>query len=118
MKGFWYLATPYSKHPRGRDIAHAEACDAAAMCFRAGVLVFCPIAHTHVIATRGDLPGVFDQWAEFDEVMIQASVGMIIVMLDGWDESAGIAAELILCKKLDKPVLYMPPSGPVPESTS
>jgi len=114
VTGFWYLATPYTRHPRGVEAAHMEACAAAAICFRAGVQVFAPIPHTHNIAVIGQIAGHFDQWAAFDEIMIRASIGVIVVTMDGWRESTGVNAEITLAIRLRKPVLYMPPDGPPP----
>lgn len=114
VKGFWYLATPYTKHPRGIDVAHYEACAAAAICFKAGVQVFAPIPHTHAIALVGQLAGHFEQWAQLDDAMIRASRGVIVVEMDGWSESVGINAECVLAQALGKPILYMPKDGPPP----
>lgn len=115
MSGFWYLATPYSKHPRGLEAAHQEAIDAAVICIRAGVMVYSPIAHTHAIAVTGNLPGHYEQWAALDEAMIAASNGIIVVKMDGWDQSSGIAAEIKEAEGLGKPVIYMPANGPAPK---
>lgn len=109
MSGFIYLASPYSRYPGGIDAAHAEVCQIAAALFRAGTLVYSPIAHTHAIAKTGGLDLGFEQWAAFDEAMIAASDGMIVVKMDGWQDSAGIAAEIAICKRLGKPVQYMDP---------
>lgn len=86
-------------------------CQIAAALFRAGVVVYSPIAHTHAIAKTGGLELGFEQWAAFDEAMIAASDGMIVVKMDGWQDSAGIAAEIVICKRLGKPVQYMDPQS-------
>ena len=114
MSGFWYLATPYSKHPRGIEAAYNEAIAAAVICICSGVMVFSPIAHTHAIAVVGELPGHYERWSELDEAMISAATGVIVVQMDGWQQSSGIAAEIALAERLGKPVLYMLPDGPVP----
>lgn len=101
----------YSKYPRGKEAAFRDACAAAAICFNAGVPVFSPIAHTHYIAAYGKIDGGFTQWATFDEVMLRASDGMIVVKMDGWKDSVGIAAEIEICGKLGKPVLYVEAGG-------
>ena len=115
IASFYYLATPYSKYPAGKETAVLHAAEAASLCFQSGILVFSPIAHTHVIAEAGGLPGDFRQWAEFDKTMISASSGMIVVKMDGWDESEGILAEIEICRSLNKPIYYMNPDGPVPQ---
>lgn len=107
MTGFWYLATPYSKYRAGTEAAYRDACALAAHLFRAGVQVYSPIAHTHAIAEIGGLAGHFERWAAFDEAMIRASDGLIVAAtMDGWRESAGIAAEIAICERLRKPVHY------------
>lgn len=115
MTGFWYLATPYSKHPRGHEAAFAEAIEAAAICIRGGVMVVSPIAHSHPIAVRGAIGGHYDAWRELDEALIDASNGIIVVEMDGWQESEGIAFELERAAALGIPVLYMSPAGPAPD---
>lgn len=107
MSQYHYLASPYSRYPAGHDAACQDVCLLAARLFNAGVLVFSPIAHTHAIALAGGLHGHFQQWAEFDEAMIAGSCGMIVAMMPGWRDSEGIAAEIEICGRLGKPVLYM-----------
>ena len=55
MKLLWYLASPYSLYAQGTETAFKEACRAAAELIRRGIVVFCPIAHSHVIAEHGHL---------------------------------------------------------------
>ncbi len=114
MTGFWYLATPYSRYSKGIEAAFNDAVSAAATCIKAGVMVFSPIAHSHPIAVAGQIAGHFEQWAALDEAMIAASNGMIVVEMEGWQESAGIKAEIDLCHKLGKSVHFMPLNDPAP----
>lgn len=112
---FYYLATPYSRHPRGVEEACREAASAAAACFRAGILVFSPIPHSHAIAVAGDLPGGFEYWQALDHAMIRASAGLIVVKMDGWENSAGVQAEIVIAGNYGKPIHYMRLGGPVPQ---
>jgi hypothetical protein len=45
--------------------------------------------------------------------MIRASDGMIIVDMEGWEQSDGIAAEIEICNRLGKPITHVapPPCG-------
>ena len=110
-KPFWYLATPYSRYPLGKEAAHQIACEMAARCFEAGILVFSPIAHTHAIAVYGKLDGGFDAWELFDISMMTAASGVIVVLMDGWKESEGIQREMLWCRDNNKPVIFMPEDG-------
>jgi nucleoside 2-deoxyribosyltransferase len=114
MSGFFYVASPYTKHPRGIHAAHVEAVKAAAICIKAGIPVYSPIAHSHLIAAYADIPLEYEHWRDLDEAMIEASNGLIVVEMDGWRESVGINAEIQFAKALGKPVLYMAPEGPAP----
>ncbi|MGE5151187.1 MAG: DUF1937 family protein [Rhodospirillaceae bacterium] len=111
MPGFYYLATPYSRHPRGTQIAHQEAVEAAAICFRAAISVYSPIAHSHFIAAFADLAPGYEAWRDLDEAMIAASRGLIVVKMDGWDVSAGIKAEIAFARQLGLPIVYMTPGA-------
>jgi len=103
-----YLASPYS-HP---NLAIKEArflatCCAAADLMRRGELVFSPIAHSHPIATCGGIPGSWEYWRKFDEVLINACSELRVLMLPGWSDSVGVAAEVAIAERLGKPVKYM-----------
>lgn len=104
---FWYLASPYSKYPAGTEAACREVCVLAARLFRAGVLVYSPIAHTHAIAAAGGLGLGFEQWQAFDEALIEASHGVLVATMPGWCESAGVTAEIVIAHRLGKPVRYI-----------
>jgi hypothetical protein len=105
-EGFYYLATPYSKYPGGIDAAYEMACRAAAECFQEGLLVFSPIAHTHSIAKFGGMSGGYDFWKRYDDAMMAAAAGLIVVKMNGWEESTGIAAEIEWFKSRCRPVFY------------
>lgn len=109
MTGPFYLCSPYSRHPRGLDAAHDEAVRAAVTCIRSGIAVLCPIAHGHLIAKRGDFSTDYETWRSINDAMIEASRGLIVVMLDGWRESAGVNQEIAFAKALGLPVYYMEP---------
>lgn len=108
-----YLATPYTGHPGGLEVAWRDACDAAALLLREGVLVYSPIAHTHAIAQRHELPKDYAFWRRFDEDMISASRGVIVCLLPGWNTSRGVQAEVAYASEINRPVFGMLP-GRVP----
>jgi hypothetical protein len=105
-EGFYYLATPYRKYPDGADAACEMACRAAVECFREGVLVFSPIAHMHSIAKLCGMSGGYEFWKRHDEAMMAASSGLIVVKMNGWEESTGIAAEIEWFRSRCRPVFY------------
>lgn len=112
---YWYLATPYSKYPGGIDQAFRDACLETALLLKAGVPVFCPIAHTHPVAIHGQLDP-FDHaiWMPVDKPMMEAAKGIIICKMEWWEQSRGVKAERDYFLAAGKPIIYMQP-GIVPE---
>ena len=108
MSSFWYIATPYSKYPAGREQAFIDASKIAAKFVKAGIPAFSPIAHTHPVAEYGEIdPYDHKIWLPFDAPFMALAYGLIVCKLDGWDKSIGIAHEIEAFKKAGKPVLYM-----------
>lgn len=112
----WYLASPYSKYRHGLEEAFKEVSRQAALLVAEGVPVFSPIAHTHPIAIHGYLdPLDHTIWLPADEPMMHAASGLIVLMMEGWEESYGISVEIAAFQVARKPIIYMVP-GEVPAS--
>ena len=107
MHGLWYLASPYSNYPLGREIAFAEVCEAAAWLMDDGVQVFCPIAHTHPIARYTTSPDTHEFWLCQDQAILQHARGVVIYQLPEWAHSYGVTWETGYMRALGGPVLYM-----------
>ena len=107
-----YLATPYS-HPDAevRERRFREVNRAAAALIRKGVHVFSPISHMHPIALVGGLPHGWEFWQAYDRVMLAACDKVIVLMQDGWRESAGVQAEIAIAKKIGLSVEFMECKG-------
>lgn len=112
---YWYLATPYSKYPDGIDAAFIAACEQTALLIRAGIPVFCPIAHTHPVAINGNIdPYDHEIWIPADKpLMMGARKGLIFCKLPSWEISHGMNVERDFFEKVGRPVIEMVP-GVVP----
>lgn len=111
---YFYLASPYSKHPGGLDEAFKEVCRAAAVLIRAGVRVYSPIAHTHPIALHGSIdPYDHGIWLPADEPFMHGACGLIVLRAESWEQSYGISVEIAQFENAGKPIVYMDP-GKVP----
>ena len=107
---FYYVATPYSKFPYGIEAAYREACRQAAYLIRAKVPAFSPIAHTHGLAIEGNIdPLSHEIWLAADAPFMAAAGGLIVVMMEGWDTSYGVAHEIEAFKAAGKQIVYMWP---------
>lgn len=104
-----YLCSPYSDpDPAVREARFQAACKFASEMMRAGSHVLSPIAHTHPIALYG-LPKEWAFWEEYDAGILAMCSEMVVLMLDGWEESVGIAAEVKIAEGLGMRISYLDP---------
>lgn len=107
MPNLIYLATPYNHRSANvRRERYEAACKTAGLLLSKGVFVYSPIAHTHSIANIVDLPASWEFWKEYDEIMLSRCNELWVIMMDGWLSSVGIAAEIAIARKLNKPIRY------------
>lgn len=105
-----YLASPYSHPQMSVRVARFEsAANAASVLMRRGINVYSPIAHTHPIEIYGGLPGNWDFWEPFDRWFIERCSGLLVLQIDGWDKSRGVAAEIKIAAECDKQVRFARP---------
>lgn len=114
---FYYVATPYTKYPGGTEEAFHEAARQTGRLLKAGVMAFSPIVATHAVAQYGGIPHEIDNpmWLRLDEALMRAAAGLIVVMMNGWEQSVGVAHEIDFFERVGKPIIYMMP-GRVPEA--
>jgi len=105
-----YLASPYSHpDPEIREQRFQAACKFAAEMLRQGIHVFSAIAHTHPIALYG-LPKGWDFWEPYDRALMGLCDEIIVIRIEGWKESKGVAAEVEIAKAFGMPITYMDPT--------
>lgn len=104
---YWYLSSPYASHPAGGIMAAAMAIAEAARLHQRGVLVYSAIGHTHAMF-EGCRIGVTDRhWEDFARAMMAPSAGVILLMLDGWEDSSFVARDIEIAESLGKPIVRM-----------
>ena len=113
-----YLASPYS-HPESkiREQRFQAVCAAAAQLMRAGHTVFAPIVHGHPLVGHG-LPTDWPVWERFDREHLRRCDELVVLMLDGWRTSVGVAAEIRIAEELGKSVRYLAPADSAPSVSS
>lgn len=101
-----YLASPYT-HPDSiiREQRYRAACMATATMLRAGVPVYAPIVHTHPLVAHG-LPGDWRFWSRYDQTFLEIADAVVVLALDGWQESIGVGEELRLAEQMGIPVTF------------
>ena len=105
-----YLASPYSDpDPDVRQRRFIDVCRAAArMMSRERVAVYSPVAHGHPIAEHGEIDAMGHPfWLSQCLPFLHAADELVVLMLDGWRESKGVASEVAKAHLLGIPVRYI-----------
>ena len=110
FKPLTYLACPYTS-PSGFVRAmryHAVNRAFVHIMEHQGWNVFSPITHSHPVHELG-LAGNWTYWKKVDTDYLKLSKRLVVLTLEGWQESVGVQAEIKIAKRLGIPILYMTP---------
>lgn len=111
MQKLYYLASPYT-HPSYEVMVRRfeDVCTVAAALIKTkGFNLFVPIAMSHSLQLYGDLSEKWEYWKQFDVPFLKKCDAILVVTLDGWEESVGVQEEIKIMKKLGKSVQYVHP---------
>ena len=113
----YYLASPYSHDcPAIRVARFHQANFAAAILMNFGILTISPISHSHPIhldANGHELPldsASFWFWQDWNRVLFDRCDGLIVLTLEGWEDSSGVHMEQRWAREQKKPIWYVEPS--------
>ena len=108
IKGFAYVATPYTKYKWGMAVAAKRAAAYTGELIHGGVCALSPIAHGHAIAEAAHIdPSDFSFWLKADSGLMRSAEALIVIMMDGWRESAGVQHEIAHFESAGKPIVYL-----------
>lgn len=103
-----YLASPYSRPDAFvREQRYLQAAKATVHLLHKREWVYSPIVHCHTIAQLGDLPKDFDFWRDYNFAMLEKADKLLILRVEGWENSVGVKAEIAHASQLNKPVEYL-----------
>lgn len=105
-----YLASPYSHADEEvRKTRFEVVSKLTAELINRGHDVFCPIAYSHVLAVDFGLGGDWTFWERLDKAFIDRCDEVWVTVMDGWDRSVGVTAEIRYANDTGKPVRYIEP---------
>ena len=106
-----YLASPYSLHRGGPEMAWAEASKLGGDLVAEGIRVFSAIAQRYSFCEHADLDLLdHDLWLEQDEFFMAACDALVVAQFTGWEDSYGIAQEVNYFRDNNKPIHYLDPT--------
>jgi hypothetical protein len=107
-----YMASPYTHADAAvRQARFEAACCAAAELIRQGKTVFSPVVYSHLLC-RHDLPLDWYFWEQHDLKFLAACDDVVVLTLDGWEQSTGVQAEIAAARATGKPVSFRRPHAP------
>lgn len=109
-----YLATPYTHPDPAIRRARFEAVTlAAGALIQRGFIVFSPITMGHPISeTCADIPGDFAYWETAClSYLSDWATALMVLTLDGWEESRGVVREIAVAREWGLPVQYLSPAS-------
>lgn len=107
---YWFIATPYSKHPEGLDAAFQAAVQARGLLLKHHIPCYSPIVHSHPVAMALGLdPRDLSIWLPTEKPMRMGACGVIMLREISWDTSTGMRYEWDEFREAGKPVVWMDP---------
>lgn len=103
-----YIAIPYSHEDESVRLKRFKLVnEVAANLMRNGEIVFSPISHSHSIAVENELPTDWDYWGRSCEAFVKRSDRLVVVCVEGWEESEGVQAEIDIAHECGIPIEYL-----------
>jgi len=109
LEGLCYLAAPYT-HPDPTVVEErmTQLCKVDAALMKRGIFTVSPLLK-HYVAKHENLPTDFAYWQDYSTELIQRCDCLLVLMLDGWDVSPGVTAEIDDAKHNGLSVYYIDP---------
>ena len=102
-----YLSIPYSHDNKEVELERFHIANrVTANLMREGHVVFSQISHSHSIAQNNDLPTDWEYWDKSCKTFLLRCDKMIVVQIEGWDESTGVKGEMEIAKENNIPIEY------------
>lgn len=103
-----YLSSPYEhEDPRVMEARYTAACEVAGRLIADGVCVFSTIAHNVPIASSAHATAGWRVLSKLDREILKRCDRLIVLMLEGWDRSRGVADEIEMAMALGIQIEYM-----------
>lgn len=103
-----YLAGPYhSVHSHIKERRYNQLTFVAAQLMKRGEVIFSPITHCHYLAQEHASFEGPDFWLTQDLAILRRCDKLLVLQLDGWENSVGLKREIEFATEHNIPVEYI-----------
>lgn len=103
-----FISSPYTSINHVKtEINYREAASYAAHLTSLGHIAISPIAYGHNLAAFRSMPLNWEFWKEFCISFLSKCSSIHVLMLDGWQESKGVSAEIEYAEENNIPIKYI-----------
>ncbi len=100
-----YLACPYShQDPKMVQLRYSVSAQIASHLFKQGLMVFAASMHNSLLAHMAGVSDQFARWKDFNHLMIERVDKLMVITMEGWEQSQGVQDQIQYAKQLGKPV--------------
>lgn len=104
---YLYIASPYSHPEFGiRETRYLAVMEFLASMLHQKIWCYSPVVHLHELNIRFNLPTDAAFWQDYNEVMLSASDGLLVLQLEGWTTSKGVTAEREFAASREIPIRF------------
>ena len=102
-----YLSIPYTGC---EDLSFRVSCAVLDKLIRAGNVAISTVVCGHAMRLQGRVDkSDYGLWIGYDLKILRDCDALIVVKLDGWENSAGVKAEMNEARSLGIPIIYLDP---------
>jgi hypothetical protein len=107
-----YLSIPYTGC---ENLSFCVSCVVLEKLIRAGNVAISTVVCGHAMRLQGRVDkSDYGLWIGYDLKILRDCDALIVVKLDGWENSAGVKAEMDEARSLGIPIIYLDPDWFVP----
>ncbi len=105
-----FVSSPYSTPDAElKALRYKTSCISCGAIMRMGGYPLSPVVHGVPIVNVMTVPDDYEYWKEYCLALVSKCDFMIILMVEGWEESSGVKGEMEAARKLDIPVYFFQP---------
>lgn len=109
-----YISIPYTGC---ENLSFCVSCVVLEKLIRAGNVAISPVVCGHAMERQNRITkSDHDLWLGYDLKLLRHCDVLAVITLDGWEDSAGVKAEIDEAERLGVPIVYLDPDWFVPRN--